>query len=150
LHRTRGQSETRFTFWIITDVVQLVLSNKCLFTVPRSRRWLLGQRSYIHGFGGIFFLFLTLNPIIRPVRYSFMIGFTTSIAKWPTLCPSLWSASLKTRSHGVKHTVKLWKHDSPPFMKLLCRKTVLLVKLICAKQDRTKLAAIWIIWLICH
>jgi hypothetical protein len=56
-----------------------------------------------------------------PVWYSFMSGFTTSVAKQPALCLALWSASLKTLSHGVKHTVKLQKHDSPPLMKLLMK-----------------------------
>jgi hypothetical protein len=56
-----------------------------------------------------------------PVWYSFMSGFTTSVAKQPALCLTLWSASLKTLSHGVKHTVKLQKHDSPPLMKLLMK-----------------------------
>jgi hypothetical protein len=45
------------------------------------------------------------------VWYSFMSSFTssftTSTAKQPTLCPTLWSASLKTHSHKVKHMVKL-------------------------------------------
>jgi hypothetical protein len=53
-----------------------------------------------------------------PVWYSFMSSFTssfkTSIAKQPTLCPTLWSASLKTYSHRVKHMVKLQKHGSLP------------------------------------
>jgi hypothetical protein len=43
-----------------------------------------------------------------PVWYSFTSSFTTSIAKQPTL----WSSSLKTHSHRVKHMVKLQKHDS--------------------------------------
>jgi hypothetical protein len=43
-----------------------------------------------------------------------MSSFTTSIAKQPALCPTLWSASLKTHSHIVKHMVKLKKHGSPP------------------------------------
>jgi hypothetical protein len=43
---------------------------------------------------------------------SFTSSFTTSIAKQPTLCPILWSASLKTHSHRVKHMVKLQKHGS--------------------------------------
>jgi hypothetical protein len=42
-----------------------------------------------------------------PVWYSFTSRFTTSTAKQPTLCPTLWSASLKTHSHKVKHMVKL-------------------------------------------
>jgi formate hydrogenlyase subunit 4 len=79
------------------------------------------------------------------VWYSFMSGFTssftTSIAKQPALCLALWSASLKTLSHRVKHTVKLQKHGSPPLMKLLMKlfskKTALLVKLSCAKQGRS-------------
>jgi formate hydrogenlyase subunit 4 len=50
---------------------------------------------------------------------SFTSSFTTSIAKQPTLCPTLWSASLKTHSHRVKHMVKLPKHGSPLLMKLL-------------------------------
>jgi formate hydrogenlyase subunit 4 len=45
---------------------------------------------------------------------SFTSSFTTSIAKQPTLCPTLWSASLKTHSHRVKHMVKLQKHGSLP------------------------------------
>jgi hypothetical protein len=56
--------------------------------------------------------------ILGPVWYSFMSSFTsnftTSIAKQPTLCPTPWSASLKTHSHRVKHMVKLQKHDSLP------------------------------------
>jgi hypothetical protein len=52
------------------------------------------------------------------IWYSFMSNFTssftTSIAKQPTLCPTLWSASLKTHSHRVKHMVKLPKHGSLP------------------------------------
>jgi formate hydrogenlyase subunit 4 len=52
---------------------------------------------------------------------SFTSSFTTSIAKQPTLCPTLWSASLKTHSHRVKHMVKLQKHGSPPLMKLLMK-----------------------------
>jgi hypothetical protein len=75
-------------------------------------------------------------------RYCFMSGFTsnftTSIAQWLALCPALLSASLKTRSHRVKHTVKLQKHDFFPLMKLLMKlfskKTALPVKLSCAKQ----------------
>jgi hypothetical protein len=51
-----------------------------------------------------------------PVWYSFMSSFTssftTSIGKQPILCPTLWSASLKTHSHRVKHMVKLQKHGS--------------------------------------
>jgi hypothetical protein len=43
-----------------------------------------------------------------------MSSFTTSIAKQPTLCPTLWPASLKTHSHRVKHMVKLLKHGSLP------------------------------------
>jgi hypothetical protein len=53
-----------------------------------------------------------------PVWYNFMSSFTssftTSIAKQPALCPTLWSASLKTHSHRVKHMVKLKKHGSLP------------------------------------
>jgi hypothetical protein len=49
-----------------------------------------------------------------PVWYSFTSSFTTSIAKQPTLCPTLWSASLKTHSHRVKHMVELQKHSSLP------------------------------------
>jgi hypothetical protein len=45
---------------------------------------------------------------------SFTSSFTTSIAKQPTLCPTLWSASLKTHSQRVKHMVKLPKHGSLP------------------------------------
>jgi hypothetical protein len=50
---------------------------------------------------------------------SFTSSFTTSIAKQPTLRPTLWSASLKTHSHRVKHSeaAKTWL--SPPLMKLL-------------------------------
>jgi hypothetical protein len=56
------------------------------------------------------------SPLTRlgPVWYSFMSSFTTSIAKQLTLCPTLWSASLKTHSHRVKHMVKLQKHNSLP------------------------------------
>jgi hypothetical protein len=50
----------------------------------------------------------------RPIWYSFTSSFTTSIAKQPTLCPTLWPASLKTHSHRVKHMVKLPKHDTLP------------------------------------
>jgi hypothetical protein len=39
-----------------------------------------------------------------------MSSFTTSIAKQPTLCPTLWSACVKTHSHMVK----LQKHGSLP------------------------------------
>jgi hypothetical protein len=46
--------------------------------------------------------------------YSYTSSFTTSIAKQPILCPTLWLASLKTHSHRVKHMVKLQKHDSLP------------------------------------
>jgi formate hydrogenlyase subunit 4 len=52
---------------------------------------------------------------------SFTGSFTTSIAKQLTLCPTLWSASLKTHSHRVKHMVKLQKHGSLPLMKLLMK-----------------------------
>jgi hypothetical protein len=51
---------------------------------------------------------------------SFTSSFTTSIAKQPTLYPTLWSASLKTHSHRVKahgEAAKTWL--SPPLMKLL-------------------------------
>jgi hypothetical protein len=49
---------------------------------------------------------------------SFTSSFTTLIAKQPTL----WSASLKTHSHRVKHMVKLQKTWlSPPLMKLLMK-----------------------------
>jgi hypothetical protein len=72
----------------------------------------------------------------------FTSSFRTSIAKQPALCPALWSASLKTLSHRVKHTVKLQKHGSPPLIKLLMKlfskKTALLMKLSCAKQDLHK------------
>jgi hypothetical protein len=63
--------------------------------------------------------------VYGPIWYNFMSSFTssftTSIAKQPTLCPTLWLASLKTHSHRVKHMVKLQKHgsSSPPLMKLL-------------------------------
>jgi hypothetical protein len=50
---------------------------------------------------------------------SFTSSFTTSIAKQPTLCPTLWPASLKTHSHRVKYMVKLQKHSSLLLMKLL-------------------------------
>jgi hypothetical protein len=49
----------------------------------------------------------------------FMSSFTNSKAKRPALGPALWSASLTTLSHRVKHTVKLQKHSSPVLMKLL-------------------------------
>jgi hypothetical protein len=59
-----------------------------------------------------------LHQYSGPVWYSFMSSFTssftTSIAKHPTLCPTLWSASLKTHSHRVKQMVKLQKHGSLP------------------------------------
>jgi hypothetical protein len=62
--------------------------------------------------------FLYFSQPLGLVWYSFMSSFTssftTSIAKQPTLCPTLWSASLKTHSHRVKHTVKLQKHGSLP------------------------------------
>jgi hypothetical protein len=68
---------------------------------------------------------MQINKVKGPVWYSFMSGFTsnftTSIAKRLALCPALWSASLKTRSHRVKNTVKLQKHGSPPLMKLLMK-----------------------------
>jgi hypothetical protein len=51
----------------------------------------------------------------------FMSNFTTSIAKRSALCPALWSASLKTLSHRVKHTVKLQNHSSPLLTKLLMK-----------------------------
>jgi hypothetical protein len=66
-------------------------------------------------------------PSLGPVWYNFMSGFTssftTSIAKRPALCPALWSASLKTLSHRVNHTVKMQKHNSPLLMKLFSKKT---------------------------
>jgi formate hydrogenlyase subunit 4 len=52
----------------------------------------------------------------------FTSNFTTSIAKRLALCTALWSASLKTLSHRVKHTVKLQKHNSPLLMKLFSKK----------------------------
>jgi hypothetical protein len=64
---------------------------------------------------------VVVDAAIGPVWYSFTSSFTTSIAKQPTLCPTLWSASLKTHSHEVKHMVKLPKHGSTStlLMKLL-------------------------------
>jgi hypothetical protein len=68
---------------------------------------------------------VVVDAAIGPVWYSFMSNFTSSftnsIAKQPTLCPTLWSASLKTHSHRVKHMVKLPKHGSTStlLMKLL-------------------------------
>jgi hypothetical protein len=57
------------------------------------------------------------NAAFGSVWYSFVSGFTTSIAKRS----ALWPASLRTLSHRVKHTVKLQKYDSPPLMKLLMK-----------------------------
>lgn len=45
---------------------------------------------------------------------------------------ALWSTSMKTRSHRVKHTMKLQKHGSPPLMKLFLKKQ--LYQLRCAKR----------------
>jgi hypothetical protein len=59
-----------------------------------------------------------MKKVYGLIWYSFMSNFTsnftTSITKQPTLCPILWSASLKTHSHRVKHMVKLPKHGSLP------------------------------------
>jgi hypothetical protein len=54
------------------------------------------------------------EPVWYSLMSSFMSSFTTSIAKQPTLCLTLWSASLKTHSHRVKYMVKLQKHGSLP------------------------------------
>jgi hypothetical protein len=56
----------------------------------------------------------TVRGGIRVCLSSFTSSFTTSIAKQPTLCSTLWSASLKTHSHRVKNMVKLAKHGSLP------------------------------------
>jgi hypothetical protein len=45
---------------------------------------------------------------------------------------ALWSASLKTRSHRVKHRMKLQKHGSPPAYEVVFKKQ--LYKLRCAKR----------------
>jgi hypothetical protein len=50
---------------------------------------------------------MNLGPVWYSFMSSFTSSFTTSIVKQPTLCPTLWSASLKTHSHRVRHMVKL-------------------------------------------
>jgi hypothetical protein len=88
---------------IILAVVRRPVSVPQVLIRERYARWLIRRRT--RGWDG-------------PVWYSFMSSFTsnftTLIAKQPTLCPTLWSASLKTHSHRVKHMVKLQKHGSLP------------------------------------
>jgi hypothetical protein len=69
---------------------------------------------YVFLFSAGFALLVLLGPVWYSFMSSFTSSFTTSIAKQSTLCPTLWSASLKTHSHRVKHMVKLQNHGSLP------------------------------------